>query len=85
MEKKEHDSFAVLQNYRDLNSASSTSVYFYGAKGPRLPDNKNDYPMGMFDCLINSIVKLHGITKELKAKDPADWRRQINSLRHIAE
>ena len=39
----------------------------------------------MFDRLINSLVKIHGVTEELKAKDPTEWVRQMNSLRHIAE
>ena len=39
----------------------------------------------MFSRLINSLVKIHGVTEELKAKDPVEWVRQMNSLRHIAE
>ena len=39
----------------------------------------------MFDRLINSLVKIHSVTEELKAEEPVEWVRQMNSLRHIAE
>ena len=39
----------------------------------------------MFDRLIDSLVRIHGVTEELKAKDLVAWVRQMNSLRHIAE
>lgn len=39
----------------------------------------------MFETIVNRSKEIHGITEELKVKDPMEWVRQMNSIASIAE
>lgn len=39
----------------------------------------------MFDTIVNQTEKVHGITEELKAENPMEWVRQMNSIINMAE
>lgn len=39
----------------------------------------------MFETIVNQSKEIHGITEELKAKDPMEWVRQMNSIVGMAE
>ena len=38
----------------------------------------------MLDQLITQMAQREGVTEQLKARDPMDWTRQMNSIRHRA-
>lgn len=39
----------------------------------------------MFETIVNQTKKVHGITEELKAKDPMQWIQEMNSIVNMAE
>lgn len=39
----------------------------------------------MFETLVNQSKEAHGITEELKAVEPMEWVRQMNSIMSMAE
>ena len=39
----------------------------------------------MFDTIVNQSKEVHGITEELKAENPMEWVRQMNSIINMAE
>lgn len=39
----------------------------------------------MFETIVNQTKEVHGITEELKAEDPMEWVRQMNSIMSMAE
>ena len=39
----------------------------------------------MFDTIVNQTKEVHGITEKLKAEDPMEWVRQMNSIMNMAE
>lgn len=39
----------------------------------------------MFETIVNQSKEAHGITEELKAADPMEWVRQMNSIMSMAE
>ena len=39
----------------------------------------------MFETIVNQSKEAHGITEELKAVDPMEWVRQMNSIMNMAE
>lgn len=39
----------------------------------------------MFDTIVNQTKDVHGITEELKAENPMEWVRQMNSIMNMAE
>ena len=40
---------------------------------------------GQLDALITHMVKAEGITEQLKAENPLEWVRRMNSIRNRAE
>lgn len=39
----------------------------------------------MFDLLINQYAEREGVTEKLKASDPMEWVRRMNSIRECVE
>lgn len=39
----------------------------------------------LFDTIVNQTKEVQGITEELKAKNPMEWVRQMNSIINMAE
>lgn len=39
----------------------------------------------MFETIVNQTKEVHDITEELKANDPMEWVRQMNSIMNMAE
>jgi len=39
----------------------------------------------MFETIVNQSKEVHGITEELKAEEPMEWVRQMNSIISMAE
>ncbi len=39
----------------------------------------------MFETIVNQSKEVHGITEELKAEEPMEWVRQMNSIMSMAE
>lgn len=39
----------------------------------------------LFDTIVNQTKEMQGITEELKATDPMEWVRQMNSIINMAE
>lgn len=39
----------------------------------------------LFDTIVNQTKEVQGITEELKAEDPMEWVRQMNSIINMAE
>lgn len=39
----------------------------------------------LFDTIVNQTKKVQGITKKLKAENPMEWVRQMNSIINMAE
>ncbi|MBR3993995.1 MAG: TnpV protein [Clostridia bacterium] len=39
----------------------------------------------MFETIVNQSMEVHGITEELKAENPMEWVRQMNSIMNMAE
>ncbi len=39
----------------------------------------------LFDTIVNQTKEVQGITEELKAENPMEWVRQMNSIMNMAE
>lgn len=39
----------------------------------------------LFDTIVNQTKEVQGITEELKAENPMEWVRQMNSIINMAE
>ena len=39
----------------------------------------------MFDTIVNQTKEVQGITEELKAENPMEWVRQMNSIINMTE
>ena len=39
----------------------------------------------MFETIVNQTKEIHGVTEELKVKNPMEWVQQMNSIMSMAE
>lgn len=47
--------------------------------------NIDEQAQDMFDTIVNQTKEVQGITEELKAENPMEWVRQMNSIMNMAE
>lgn len=45
----------------------------------------DEQAQNMFDTIVNQTKEVQGITEELKAENPMEWVRQMNSIINMAE
>lgn len=87
----EHEEIVVGrwgQKHKKFLKKSSKLTYFYLLTSGKLSAylaEIDEQAQDMFDTIISQTKEVQGITEELKAEDPMEWVRQMNSIMNMAE